>query len=135
MMASPSPRLAGRTPRPRIAAALVLMVLLAAFAFWIGGLPVLILWGLSKVTRTSAHHFVLGLIAVPAAMAWFGLLLIRLNGIYLRLAGDRPPEGRAAGGRAGGPLEALLVPCLVLAVVALVVWFFVLAHGPPRQFI
>jgi hypothetical protein len=133
--ASPSPATAGHRPSHRIAAAFVLVVLLAAFAFWVVGLPVLILWGLSKVTRTSAQHFVLGLIAVPAAMAWFGLLLIWLNGIYLRLAGDRPPEGRASGGRAAGPLEALLVVCLVVAVVALVVWFFLLAHSPPRQFI
>jgi ABC-type dipeptide/oligopeptide/nickel transport system permease component len=124
----------GGAPR-RIAAALVLVVLIAAFLFWIGGLPALILWGLSKVTRTSAQHFVLGLIAVPIAMAWFGVLLIWINAIYLRLAGARAPDDRAEGARLAGPLEALVIPCLVLGVVALVVWFFLLAHGPPRQFI
>jgi hypothetical protein len=34
-----------------------------------------------------------------------------------------------------GPLEPLLAASLVIALVALVVWFFVFAENPPRQFI
>jgi ABC-type dipeptide/oligopeptide/nickel transport system permease component len=121
--------------RERVAAALVLVVIVAAVVFWIAGLPLLILWGLSKATDSSAQHFVLGLIAVPTAMAWFGLGLIWLNGVYLRLAGGRQAKSGDLRHRLGGPLEFLLVSCLLIAVAALLVWFFLFAHGPPRQFI
>ena len=134
-MASHGPASARPGQRERVAAALVLLVLVAGVVFWIGGLPLLILWGLSKATESSAQHFVLGLIAVPTAMAWFGFVLIWLNGIYLRLAGG-PQVTKGDGHRSfGGPLELLLISGLLVVIAALFVWFFFFAHGPPRQFI
>ena len=136
MIASRASVRAGPRLRHRATAALVLVVLIAGFLFWLGGLPVLILWALTKAIESSAQHFVLGLIAVPTAMAWFGLVLIWLNGVYLRLTGAGPVANRDGLRRpVGGPLEFLLVSSLLVAIVALLIWFFFFAQNPPRQFI
>ena len=111
------------------------MLTAGSFFFWLG-IPVLVLWGLSTATESSARHFVLGLIAVPTAMATFAPLLIWLNGVYLRVTGARTVEdtGRQRT-RPGGPLEFLLVSSFLIGMVALLIWFFVFAENPPRQFI
>jgi hypothetical protein len=82
----------GPRARDRVAAGLILVVLaVGSFFFWLG-IPALILWGLSKATESSTQHFVLVLIAVPAAMATFAPLLMWLNGLYLRVIGALPVE-------------------------------------------
>ena len=58
---------------------------------WIG-IPVGGLWALSRVTESCNQHFVLALIAVPAAMALFAPALFWLNGLYLRVIGALRPE-------------------------------------------
>jgi hypothetical protein len=119
------------------AAAFILVVLLgSAFFFWLG-IPVLTLWALSKATESGAHHFVLGLLAVPVAMAAFVPILFRLNWLYLRVTGALPVE-EPAGGRPRqlhGPLEYVLVSSFLISIVALLVWFFFFAENPPRRFI
>lgn len=126
-------------PRARYwaAAAIILMVLLAsAFFFWLG-IPLLVLWGLSKVTVSTPHHFVLGLIAVPLGMAAFAPVLLWLNGLYLRVSAmlpiAEPPRGRR--GERRGPLEPMLLLTLFVGFGAMLVWFFFFAHNPPRQVI
>ena len=57
-----------------------------SLVLWIG-LPIGVLWALSKMTESSTHHFVAALIAVPAAMALFAPALFWLNGLYLRVIG------------------------------------------------
>jgi hypothetical protein len=128
---------AGAGPRARAwaAAALLFVVLVASsFFFWLG-IPALVLWGLSKATESSAQHFVLGLIAVPTAMAAFAPLLFWLNGLYLRVAGAPPVEAGRRRGGLRGPLEYLLLSSLLISFVALLIWFFFFAENPPRQFI
>ena len=49
-----------------------------SLVLWIG-LPIGVLWALSKVTESSTQHFVLALIAVPAAMVLFAPALLWLN--------------------------------------------------------
>jgi hypothetical protein len=126
---------------PRIrywaAAATILLVLLGgAFFFWLG-IPLLILWGLGKATISSAHHFVLGLIAVPLGMAAFAPVLLWLNRLYLRVTAALPiadtPTARRGGRR--GPLEPMLLLTLFVGFGAMLVWFFFFAHNPPRQVI
>jgi ABC-type dipeptide/oligopeptide/nickel transport system permease component len=124
----------------RIAGAFVLVVLAACcLVFWIG-VPLAVLWGLSKATDESATHFVAGLLGVPLAMAAFSPLLFWLNNLYLRVTGvlDRQAEDEEESGwqrRLRGPLEPMMMLSLVVAIVALCVWFFFVAEGPPRQVI
>ena len=60
-----------RTNRERLAGAFVLAILvLACVTFWIG-VPLGVLWALSKATEDEVVHFVGGLIGVPVAMALF----------------------------------------------------------------
>ena len=48
----------------------------------------------------------------------------------MRITGVGGSVGEAIGVRRGGPLEPMLFACLVAAVVALVLWFFLLAENP-----
>jgi hypothetical protein len=130
MAGASAPRAGGR-----LAAALVLLLLVASLLFFWLGIPVLILWGLSKATDSATFHFVFGLMSVPLGMAVFSPVLFLLNGLYVRLTTGLPVEQPGVRRRVRGPLEPLLVLSLLVSVVALVIWFFFLAENPPRQFI
>jgi hypothetical protein len=127
----------GAHRRERIAGVFVLVVMAAAcLVFWIG-LPLAVLWGLSKMTDDFAAHFVGGLIGVPVAMALFSPVLFWLNGLYLRVTGviaRLEADEREAGWqrRVRGPLEPMLFTMLAVALVGLTIWFFFYAEDPPR---
>jgi ABC-type proline/glycine betaine transport system permease subunit len=124
----------------RVAGAFVLAVLGAAcLVFWIG-IPLGVLWALSKATDDATTHFVSGLLGVPLAMALFSPFLFFLNNLYLRVTGvlDRLAEDEEESGwqrRVRGPLEPMLFISLAVAIVALCIWFFFIAEDPPRQII
>jgi hypothetical protein len=124
----------------RLAGAFVLVVLaLACAVFWVG-IPIGALWALSKATDSFAGHFVLGLLLVPAAMAAFSPALFWLNNLYLRVTGvfERLEEDEHESGwqrRVRGPLEPMMFVSLVVALIALTIWFFFIAEEPPRQVI
>jgi hypothetical protein len=124
----------------RIAGAFVLVVLaICCLVFWIG-VPLAVLWGLSKATDDVATHFVSGLLGVPLAMAAFSPVLFWLNNLYLRATGvlDRLAEDEEESGwqrRLRGPLEPMMMLSLVVAIIAFCVWFFFIAEDPPRQVI
>ena len=116
-------------------AALFLLVVIAVgcLVLWIG-VPVAVLWGLSKLTDSFSAHFVLGLVGVPVAMALFSPALFWVNGLYLRVTGalDDTDEDEDAHWRLHGPLELFLYISMAIAVVALFVWFFGFASNPPE---
>ena len=132
----------GRTgdARQRLAGAFVLCVLvLASAVFWVG-LPLAVLWGLSKLTEDGATHFVAGLVCAPLSMVLFSPVLFWLNDLYLRVTGvfDRLDEDEEEWGwqrRIRGPLEPIMLISLAIAIVALCIWFFVFAESPPRVII
>jgi hypothetical protein len=72
-------------------------------------------------------------------MVLFARLLVWVNKLYLRIlaqAGepdweDDPEEARPRYAR--GPLEPILVASLVIALIALSVWFFTSAENPSQQ--
>jgi hypothetical protein len=102
-----------------------------SLVLWIG-LPVGVLWALSRVTESSTQHFVAALIAVPAAMVLFAPALFWLNGLYLRLIGalraeEDDEEHRR---RLGGPLELFLFASIVIAFMALFAWILFLERTP-----
>ena len=93
------------TLRDRAAAGLLLLLLvIGSLALWIG-IPVATLWALSKLTESSTHHFVFGLIGVPLAMALFAPFLLWVNALYVRVTGeytseedeDHQPQGHRCG--------------------------------------
>jgi len=124
----------------RLAGAFVLVVLAVTCAvFWVG-IPIGVLWALSKATDSFAGHFVLGLLLVPMAMALFAPALFWLNNLYLRVTGvfERLADDEREAGwqrRLRGPLEPMLILSLAVALVALTIWFFVFAENPPNQVI
>jgi ABC-type proline/glycine betaine transport system permease subunit len=133
-------RVARTATTDRIAAAFVLVMLAACcLVFWIG-LPLAVLWALSKATDDATTHFVSGLIGVPLAMVAFAPALFWLNNLYLRVTGvlARLEEDEEESGwrrRVRGPLEPMMFFSLAVAIVALCVWFFFIAEDPPRQVI
>ncbi len=124
--------------RQRLAGAFVIIVLgLACLGFWIG-IPIGGLWALSKATDSFVTHFVVGLIGVPVAMALFSPVLFWLNFLYLRVSGalDRLEQDELESGwqrRLRGPLEPMLLVSFLVALSALLVWFFFVAENPPSQ--
>jgi hypothetical protein len=123
----------GRGLLHRLAAGLLLLLMgVGSLVLWIG-LPTGVLWALSRVTDSNTEHFVLALIAVPAAMVLFAPALFWLNGLYLRLIGAlRPDEDdEDPSWSLGGPLEHFLVASMAIALAALFAWIFFLGERPP----
>jgi hypothetical protein len=124
---------AARRLLDRLAAGFLLVLMgVGSLVLWIG-LPAGVLWALSRMTESSTQHFVLALIAVPAAMVLFAPALIWLNGLYLRLVGalrgEEDDEERRW--RLGGPLEIFLYASMVIALGALFAWIIFLGERPP----
>jgi hypothetical protein len=127
-----------RSPAGRVIdrlAAAFLLVLLAAgsLVLWIG-IPYGLLWFFSRVTESWNGHFLMSLVLIPIAMAAFAPALFWLNGLYLRVTGVLRPddEEEDPGRRLRGPLEIFLYLGMIIAVVALCVWFFAYAENPPE---
>jgi hypothetical protein len=112
-----------------------------SLALWLG-IPAAGLWLVSKLSDNGLFVvFAVFGIFCPAAMTALGLLLGRLNGTYYRHLGvdpgRRPPAWRSSlsGDRASvrrprNVLEVSLTLSVVIAVVAMTVWFFFFAHSP-----
>jgi hypothetical protein len=118
----------------RLAATFILVLLGAGSLFLWVGIPYGLLWFFSRVTDSWNGHFLMSLVLIPIAMALFAPALFWLNGLYLRVTGVLSPgdEGDDPGRRLRGPLELFLYVGMVMAVVALCVWFFVYAKNPPE---
>ena len=115
-------------PRPRpiglrlTAAALLVTMALGCVALWTA-VPIGALWFAAAVTTSRAGIYVVALCACPIAMLVWGAALSRVNGLYVRLAQRDDGEGSS-------PLDTLLVGSFVFAVVAFLVWYFVLSGTP-----
>ena len=107
-----------------------------SLALWIV-VPLGCLWVSSKAVGSSAEEYLLGLPMTIAAMIVFGIALVRLNQLYLRVTGvlaryeAEQEEFGVAPRFLRGPLEPLLVGSLIIALLAMFVWFFLLAKNPP----
>lgn len=114
------------TPRGvRIArATLTVTIVLGAQALWLV-IPAGTLWTVSRVVHSTESAFFTALVATPVALVAFSYLLGVANRRYLRLAGP---------GARRGPLDAVLPPTIVVALVAGLVWFvFFASHLPYGQ--
>jgi hypothetical protein len=133
--ANPAMRPGLRARDRAVAAFLLVLLVVGSLVLWIG-VPVATLWALAQATDSATHHFVLGLIAVPLAMAMFAPLLFWVNALYLRVTGayrvTEDEEGPRQ--RLRGPLEPIFLVCFIVALVALIA-FFAVSDIPQRQVI
>jgi hypothetical protein len=133
-MGAPSPALGAGA---RLAAAvLIALMAIGSVALWIL-VPLGSLWVASQLVGSSAEEYVVGLPLTVVAMVLFGMILGRLNWLYLRITGviaryeAEEEEFGVAPPFLRGPLEPLLVGSLVIAIVALAIWFLFIARNPP----
>ncbi len=118
--------------RDRLAAGFLLLLMGAgSLVLWIG-IPLAGLWFVSKVTDSWIRHFLLSLTLIPVAMALFAPVLFWLNGLYLRVIGVLGEDDEERRWHTRGPLEVFLYLGIVIALVALIGWFFFLAKNPPE---
>lgn len=117
-------------------ALLICLMAVGSFALWTV-LPLGCLWVSSKVAGTSVEEYLLALPMTILAMLLLGLVLTWLNRLYLAITGvlaQYEAEEEEFGIKPRflhGPLEPILVSSLVIALVAMFVWFFLLAKNPP----
>ena len=128
----------GERRRPAAIALLVIMSLLSLF-LWIG-VPLAWMKIASGLPLTYVNFYLLLLVAVPLTMLAVGWVLNRVNRVYVRVSGEEEHwehrgwlESQAADRTSRRPLRAIdvIMACsLALAVLALVVWFFLFAGSP-----
>jgi len=146
--AAPKPIQPAHGPAQSLAAAFIfLAMLLAAFSLWTA-IPLSWVYIASKLSQTQFPSggpyalVALGFVATVLIVAW---LIGRLNSLYIRLTGTnrlapiRPTWLKSM--RDTAPMqgsvtvvEAVLMSSVLLAALALTVWFFLLAGSPiPNQ--
>jgi hypothetical protein len=134
---APTVHRAERGTIDRLAAGFLLVLMtLGSFALWIA-VPAATLWASSKLVDSLAAHFVVALPLTATGMILWGTGLFWLNALYLRVTGffDEPEDPDEPPRRLRGPLEPILVGSLVIALIALCVWFFGFAKNPSSQFL
>ncbi len=129
------------------AAAVFLAMLLAAFSLWTA-IPLSWVYIASKVSHTqfpSGGPYAVVVVGVLASVLFVAWLIGRLNNLYIRITGTnrmgpiRPTWMRSMRDAAPAQssvtvVEAVLMASVMLAALALTVWFFVLAGSPiPNQ--
>jgi len=135
-------------PARALAASLVfLAMLLAAFALWTA-VPLSWVYIASKVSDTqfpSGGPYAVVAVGIVFSILFLAWLIGRLNDLYIRITGTnrlapiRPAWLKSM--RDTGPaqssvtvVEAVLMSSVMLAAVALTIWFFILAGSPlPNQ--
>ncbi|MDX6626686.1 MAG: hypothetical protein QOE56_1675 [Solirubrobacterales bacterium] len=135
-------------PARGLAAGVVfLAMLLAAFSLWTA-IPLSWVYIASKVSHTqfpSGGPYAVVAVGVITSIVFIAWLIGRLNNLYIRITGTnqlgpmRPTWMRSM--RDAAPVrgsvtvvEAVLMASVLLAAVALTIWFFLLAGSPiPNQ--
>jgi hypothetical protein len=135
-------------PARALAAGLVFMaMLLAAFALWTA-IPLSWVYIASKLSETqfpSGGPYAVVAVGIIVSILFVAWLIGRLNNLYIRITGTnrlapiRPAwlkSMRDTGGLQSSVtvVEAVLMGSVMLAALALTVWFFLLAGSPiPNQ--
>jgi hypothetical protein len=122
-------------------------MLLAAFSLWTA-VPLSWVYIASKVSQTqfpSGGPYAVVAVGVIASILFVAWLIGRLNNLYIRITGTnrlepiRPSWLKSMRDTAPAPssvtvVEAVLMGSVMLAALALTIWFFLLAGSPiPNQ--
>ena len=125
--------------RDRLASGFLLTLMaIGSLVLWIG-VPAACLWVSSRITDDQTTHLQITVVLTIVGMVLFARFLFWANKLYLQiLARPAEPEPREEGEEdapryARGPLEPILVASLVVALMALTVWFFAFAENPAHQ--
>ncbi len=122
-------------------ASLLLLVVMAALALvlWMG-VPIAWMWLASLFVPDNQAWYLALLIVIPLTMVCVGLVLYRVNRIYVRVSGEAlRPEHTAwlksqAGDRTSRPprraIDVIMAGSVTLAGLLFAFWFFFLAGSP-----
>ncbi len=121
------------SPGQRLAAAFTLLVLIAGCAVLWVGVPVGAFWLAGQITSSFGYHAPLSLVLIIAGMLVVSLVLAWINDLWLRITGGEVVRVRGVPVRRRGPLEVLLPISGILALIALIVWFFLFAENPSNE--
>ncbi len=122
-------------------ALLIGAIFLGSLVLWVG-IPVAWIWGASQLVSEYPVVYALAILGCPATMVVWGWCLHRLNAIHVNLSGgpaEAPGSQRAAwlkslSGDRGrsrrhlGVLELSSMISVVVAIVAIAIWFFFFAE-------
>ena len=122
--------------------ALACVIIVGSLVFWIG-IPLFWIWVAGQLIDEYPSIYLLALAACPLTMIVWGWILYRVNAIYVELtppppdapglqrsawlgslSGDRRPKRRQA-----SLLDVSMVVSVIIALTALMVWFFAFAHS------
>jgi hypothetical protein len=125
--------------RDRVAAGFLIAVMaIGSPILWVG-VPAASSWAAAQLTADQTTHLQITVPLAIAGMVLFARLLFWVNKLYLRIVArgiELEPEDEEGHPRfMRGPLEPILVFSLVLALIALTVWFFAFAENPSQQVI
>jgi hypothetical protein len=116
--------------RDRLAAGFLLALMGAGCVLlWVGA-PLAGLWLGSRLTSSFGVHLMISLVLAFVGMLIVAVVLVWINGLYMRVTGGEVHETQGIIIRRQGPLEPMLLVCLVVAVAALLAWFFLFAENP-----
>lgn len=133
--------------RALVSGLVFLAMLLAAFSLWTA-IPLSWLWIGSKVSETqfpSGGPYAVVAVGIVVSIIFIAWLISRLNELYVRITGTNRLEPMRPSwlksmrdtGQVQGSVtvvEAVLMGSVMLAAVALTIWFFLLAGSPlPNQ--
>ena len=123
-------------------AVLAVAIVVGSLIFWIG-IPLFWIWIAGRLTEEYPSIYLFSAAACPLTMIAWGWVLYRLNAIYVHLSppppdapgtqrsawlgslsGERRPRRRAA-----SLLDVSMVVSVIIALMAMAVWFFVFAHN------
>ena len=121
--------------RRQLAAAFVFAALLAGCAVLWVGVPILGVWVAGKLTSDSGFHLPLSLMLIVPGMFVVAIGLAWINSLWLRITGGEIVDVRGVPVRRRGPLEVMLPVCGLIALAALIFWFFAFAENPSVQFL
>jgi NADH:ubiquinone oxidoreductase subunit 5 (subunit L)/multisubunit Na+/H+ antiporter MnhA subunit len=124
-------------PRDRLAAGFLIGVMaIGSPILWVG-VPTASSWAAAQLTADQTTHLQITVPLVIAGMVLFARFLFWVNKLYLRIVArgiELEPEDEEGHPRfMRGPLEPILVFSLVIALIALTVWFFAFAENPSHQ--
>ena len=96
-------------------------------------------WLVSQLADHYPDVYAGALFGCPVTMVLLGLLLARLNALHLRVTGGRASRGRTAwlkslsgdrlARRPRTVLDTSMVVSVVIAIVAMAIWYFFFAHS------
>jgi hypothetical protein len=120
----------------RVAAAFLwILMAVGSLAMWVG-VPAGWLWVAGQITSDQTQHITLSIIGVPLAIIIWARGLFWLNRLHLRITMpqlireiEEAPEDEEPR-TIRGPLEPLLIGSLVVALIAMLIWFFFFAERP-----